>query len=98
MKCTFAQYDHLKTNTAESIAAAKDFTVIDDGQFMFPVKSVDLANWTSETGDLEDTDLYNKFCNDVPFFGNDLGSVGSQPVIDFCTALIENGAEVLHLS
>lgn len=89
----------MKTNTTEAIANAKQYTVIDDGQFMFPVMSSDMTAWTAVNGDLEDNDRYNQFCQDVKFVGEgDLGSVGSDEVIAFCNALIEAGAEVLHLS
>ena len=86
-------------NAQTIIANADDITVIDDGQFMFPVKSADLADWTEKHGDLEDNDRYNQFCRDVRFVGeDDLGPVGSDAVIALCNALIDGGAEVIHLA
>lgn len=65
-------------------------TIIDDGQFLFPVSTDKLQAFVAAQGKVS-AENYEKFCDTVPHL---LPGVlpGSAEMIDECAALVESGA------
>lgn len=68
----------------------KTTTIIDDGDFRYPVSTRALSKWEAEYGDL-DTDNYEQFCADVDHLMPGV-MPGSPEMIEECDSLLENGA------
>lgn len=79
---------------------AKEYVVIDDGQFQYPVLKSDLRpNDTQDMLKAMSADQYSAWCNtEVPAdFAAAGGTVGSQECIDFCEALKDAGADTWYI-
>lgn len=69
-------------------------TIINDGQFLYPVSTAILDAWTAVNGPITAKN-YEQFCYDTdaiegtPF-------IGSQEMIELCEELIANGAATLR--
>lgn len=70
-------------------------TVLNDGQFRYPVDTDRLFAWETENGPIT-AQNYEQFCDDVPC--NLPGVIpGSQEMIDVCEALRETGSPFRYL-
>ena len=63
-----------------------NITVIDDGQFMFPVRSSELRDWKAINGPITAAN-YEQFCAEVDYLGAELGAPGSPQLLKLCLAL-----------
>lgn len=71
---------------------ASEITIIDDGQFRFPVLTVELGAWTEKHGQPTPAN-YEQFCDDVPRVDPDI-YVGSDELVEICRTLEEAGSPV----
>jgi hypothetical protein len=73
------------------------YTIVNDGQFMWPVLTADVERAGQTQSDVRDMseDTYTAWCDALPSVAE--GSVGSQACIDLCRQLIEAGARVWHV-
>jgi hypothetical protein len=75
-----------------------NYIVINDGQFQYPVPRASLREEDTEARLRKMSgDEYSAWCLDVPM-DRSHGAAGSQGCIDFCTELIEAGADVWYLN
>lgn len=68
----------------------KNLTIIDDGQFRYPVLTTELNQWETENGKIKPTN-YELFCNSVEIHKKDV-MVGTRKMIDYCAEALEEGA------
>lgn len=79
------------------IANAANLTVIDDGQFRYPVWTVRLRDWITANSTITETN-YEAFCADVPCLGeHSIGTPSSAAMIDLCQSLLDAGATLALL-
>ena len=77
----------------EIITNAKDVTVINDGQFRYPVLTTEMRAWVAANGPITAAN-YDAFCGAVDCLGErEIGTPGNAAMIDFCATLIEAGAD-----
>ena len=67
-------------------------TIIDDGQFRFPVGSSDLTQWVAANGQLT-LENYEQFCSEV----QSAVRPGTPECVRYCARLERDGAEVVRL-
>ena len=80
--------------TREILIDAKTVTVIDDGQFRFPVRTEAMRAWAAKQGKITASN-YDKFCSEVECLGErEVGTPGNKGMIYFCAALIDAGADL----
>ena len=72
---------------------AKNITVINDGQFIYPVWTADLKNWINKNGEINPKN-YEDFCCDVEQIS--LLVIGSKEMIEFCDELNEAGSDYIR--
>lgn len=85
-----------KMNAQEIIANASNITVINDGQFRYPVLTSDLKAWTGVNGEIT-TANYETFCDAVECIGEKIGTPGSSKMVELCEQLVEAGADFVTL-
>lgn len=80
--------------TREILIDAKNVTVIDDGQFRYPVRTEAMRAWAAKQGKITASN-YDAFCSEVECLGErEVGTPGNKGMIDFCAALIDAGADL----
>lgn len=80
----------------ELLQKAAEITVINDGQFKYPVLTSDLSAWRDANGAIT-AGNYEKFCDEVDFLASELGTPGNAEIIDLCDALVAAGANTERL-
>ncbi len=81
------------------LMSRENFTIINDGQFIYPVKTKDYLNWIKLNGPITPQN-YENFCSSVDFVTGKVTkkkgwTVGSPEMIDYCKKLLENGANYI---
>lgn len=84
----------MKNNTTnEIIAAALTITVINDGQFRYPVWTEEMKKWITANGEITASN-YDQFCSDVDCLGEaEVGTPGSTEMIALCEELTDAGSD-----
>ena len=84
-------------STQEIISEAKSVTVINDGAFRYPVRTKAMRDWIAAHGSITAAN-YEAFCAEVDCLGErEVGTPGSQRMIDFCAELLVAGADSVSL-
>ena len=89
--------ENVKSNTVgtknEIIKNAAAITVINDGQFRYPVMTESLKSWVDSHGAITSAN-YDQFCSDVECVGEiEAGTPGNTGMIELCRELIDAGSE-----
>lgn len=72
---------------------AAEYVVINDGQFLYPLKKSDVNDVTPAKLRKMDEDEYAEWCRNHPC----IVEVGSQEIIDLCRELIDDGADEWYI-